>query len=42
MMINPDVNVRNWTTREYVIKVLFAILVFVILNLINHVMLENI
>ena len=38
--INADVNVKNWSTKEYVIRNLFGILVIV--NVINHAMLENI
>ena len=37
---NADVNVKNRLTKEYVIKDLFGIQVIV--NVINHVMLENI
>ena len=40
--INADVNAKNKLTKEYVIKDLFGILVTVIVNMINHVMLENI
>ena len=38
--LNIDVNVKNWPAKEYVTKDLFGILVIV--NVINHVMLENI
>ena len=44
-MINADVhdvNAKNELTKECVIKDLFGILVIVILNVINHMMLENI
>ena len=40
--INVDVNVKNWLTKEYVTKDLFGILVIVNVNVINHVILENI
>ena len=40
--INADVIVKNQLTTEYVIKYLFGILVIVNVNVINHVMLENI
>ena len=33
--INADVNVKNWFTKEDVVKDLFGILVFVNLNVIN-------
>ena len=39
IMINADVDAKNWLTKEYVIKDLFGIQVIV--NVINHVMLEN-
>ena len=42
MMINADVNVKNRLTQGYVIKDLFGILAIVNVNVINHVMLENI
>ena len=42
IMINADVNVKNWLTKEYVIKDLFGIVVIVIVNMINHEVLENI
>ena len=42
MKINADVNVKNWSKKEYEIKDLFGIQVIVNLNVINHVMLENI
>ena len=41
-MINADVNAKNWLTKECVIKDLNGILAIVNVNLINHVMLENI
>ena len=37
--IKADVNVKNWSTEEFVIKDLFGILANV--NVINYVMLEN-
>ena len=40
--IAADVNVKNWLTKEYVIKDLFGILVIVNVNVINHVMFQNI
>ena len=40
MKINADVNAKNWLRKVYVIKDLFGILAIV--NVINHVMLENI
>ena len=42
IMINVDVNAKNWLTKEYVIKDLFGIQVIMNVNAINHVMLENI
>ena len=39
--VNADVNVKNWLTREYVMKHLFGILVNVNANVINHVFLDN-
>ena len=41
-MINSDVNAKNRLTKEYVIKDLFGIQVIVNVNVINHVMLENV
>ena len=38
MKINADVNVKNWLTKEYVIKDLFGILTVVNVNVINHMM----
>ena len=40
--INPDVNVTNWLTMEYVIKNLCEILAITNVNLINRVNLENV
>ena len=37
IMINVDVNVKNLLTKEDIIKNLFGILLFVNLNVINHV-----
>ena len=34
--INVGVNVKNWLTKEYVIKDLFVILVIVNVNMINY------
>ena len=42
MKINVGVNVENYVLKKDVIKDLFGILVIVIVNVINHVMLENI
>ena len=42
MKTNVDVNVKNYSTKEYAIKGLFGILVIVSVNVINHAMLENI
>ena len=39
--IKADVNVKNWSTKEYVIRDLFGILAIVNVNVINYVMLEN-
>ena len=39
---NADFNTKNSLTKKYVMKDLFGILVIVIVNVINHVMLENI
>ena len=41
-MINADLNVKTWLTKVYVITDLFGILAIVNVNVINHVMLENI
>ena len=40
--INANVNVKNWLIKEYVIKDLFRIAVVVKVNVINHMMLDNI
>ena len=40
--INADVNVKNWLTKEYVIKDLLRTLVIVNVNVVNDVMLESI
>ena len=42
MMTNADVNVKNYLIKECVIKDLFEILVIVSVNVINHVIMENI
>ena len=42
IMINADDNTKNCLTKGYVINDLFGILVYVIVNVKNHVMLENI
>ena len=42
IIINGDESVKNWLTKEYVIKDLFGTLEIVYVNVINHVMLENI
>ena len=42
ILINAEVDAKNWLTNEYVIKDLFGIQVIVSVNVINHVMLENI
>ena len=42
IIINGDESVKNWLTKEYVIKDLFETLEIVYVNVINHVMLENI
>ena len=42
MMINADVNIKNLLTKEYVIRDLFGIQIIVSVNVINHVMLEDI
>ena len=38
MKINSDVNVKNWLTKEYVVKDLHGILTVVNVNVINHMM----
>ena len=40
--ISVDANVKDWLTKEYLIKDLFGILVIVIVNVINNVTLEDI
>ena len=40
--INAAVNGKNWLTKEYMRKNLFGILVIVNVNVINHLVLENI
>ena len=42
IMINVDVNVKNLLTKEDIIKNLFGILLFVNLNVINHVTQDSI
>ena len=42
IMINADVNVKNWLTKVDVLMIVFGILAYVNVNVINHVMLENI
>ena len=42
MKINADVNVKNWLTKQYVIKNLIVILAIVNVNVMNHVIMENI
>ena len=42
MMINAGVNAKNSLKKEYVRRDLFGIEVIVSVNVINHVMLENI
>ena len=42
MKVNADVNGKNCLTKKYVIKDLFGILAIANVNVINHVMLENI
>ena len=42
IMINADVNTKNWLTKEYVIKDLFGIRVIVNVSVINYAMFENI
>ena len=39
--INADVNVKNWSIKEFVIKDLFGILVIMNVNVINPVMLVS-
>ena len=40
--INVDMNAKHWLTKLYVIKDSIVILVYVIVNVTNHVMFENI
>ena len=42
IMINVDVNVKNLLAKEDIIKNLFGILLFVNLNVINHVTQDSI
>ena len=42
IMINADVNAKNQSTKASVMMDLFGILVYVNVNVINHVILENI
>ena len=42
IIINADVNAKNWLTKEFGINSLFGIRVIVNVNVINHVMLENV
>ena len=42
MKANSNVNVKEYVTKEYVIKELFGILVIVSVNVINHATQENI
>ena len=42
IMINADVNAKNWLIKVQVIMYLLGILVYVNVNMINRVMLENI
>ena len=42
MMANADANVKNYLKKECGIKDLFRILVIVSVNVINHLILENI
>ena len=42
IMINVNVNAKNWLTEEDVKRDLHGILVIANVNVINHVMLENI
>ena len=41
IMINVDVNAKNWFTKVNVMMDLFGILVYMNVNVINDVMLEN-
>ena len=42
IMINANVNAKKWLTKVYVMIDLFVILVYVNVNVIHYVMLENI
>ena len=42
MMINVDVNVKNWLIKMYAIKDMLGILVIVSVSAINHAMLGRI
>ena len=42
IIINAEMNAKNGLVKEYVIKNLFVTLVIANVNMINHVMLENI
>ena len=42
IMINVDVNVKNWLIKGYVIRGIFGILVIANVNVINHVMVVSI
>ena len=42
MMVNACVNVKNWLIKLYVVRDIFGILVIVNVNVINHLILENI
>ena len=42
IIINANVNLNNLSIKEYMIKDLFGVLAVVNMNVINHVMLENI
>ena len=42
MKINADMNAKNWLTKKYVLKDLTGILATVNVNMIKHVLLENI
>ena len=41
MMISASVNAKNWLTKVYLMMNLFGILVIVNVNVVNHVILEN-
>ena len=42
MKTNADVNVKNYLTKECVIKDVFGMLVIVSVNVVKHAILENI